>query len=97
MNTTIGVIATNARLDSAAVNRLATLGHDGMAMAIRPVHTLYDGDALFAVSIPTESTPEYEPLTLGQAAAEVVAEAIVRGVHAATPLHGFPGVGSITR
>ena len=95
MNTTIGVIATNARLDSAAVNRLATLGHDGLAMAIRPAHTLYDGDALFAVSIPAEGTRDYEPVTLGFAAAEVVAEAIVRAVRAATPLHNVPSVSSI--
>jgi L-aminopeptidase/D-esterase-like protein len=89
-NTTIGVIATNARLDSDGITRLATLGHDGLAMAIRPAHTVYDGDALFAVSLPGESSPETDPLQLGQAAAEVVAEAIVRAVRAATPLHGIP-------
>jgi L-aminopeptidase/D-esterase-like protein len=96
-NTTIGVIATNARLDSAAINRLATLGHDGLALAIRPAHTLYDGDTLFAVSVPgADSVPgtvEADPMALGQAAAEVVAEAIVRGVRAATSLHGVPSVG----
>ena len=46
-NTTIGVIATTARLDSVGVNRLASIGHDGMAMAIRPSHTMYDGDTIF--------------------------------------------------
>ncbi|MBV9583090.1 MAG: P1 family peptidase, partial [Chloroflexi bacterium] len=94
-NTTIGVMATNARLDSAGVNRLATLGHDGLALAIRPAHTLFDGDTLFAISLPPEGEAA-EPLqpgdtvALGQAAAEVVAEAIVRGVRAATALHGIP-------
>jgi L-aminopeptidase/D-esterase-like protein len=94
-HTTIGVIATTARLDSAGVNRLATLGHDGLALAIRPAHTLYDGDTLFAISLPseTDSRPDVDWLPLGQAAAEVVAEAIVRGVRAATSLHGVPAVG----
>jgi L-aminopeptidase/D-esterase-like protein len=93
-NTTIGVIATNARLDSAAANRLATLGHDGLAMAIRPAHTQYDGDTLFAISLPIDdaSGTRTEFVALGEAAAQVVAEAIVRGVRAATPLHGVPAV-----
>jgi L-aminopeptidase/D-esterase-like protein len=89
-NTTIGVIATNARLDSAAVNRLATLGHDGLARAIRPAHTLYDGDTLFALSLPGEDEGAVDALTLGASAADVVADAIVRGVRAATALHGVP-------
>jgi L-aminopeptidase/D-esterase-like protein len=94
-NTTIGVIATNARLDSAGVNRLATLGHDGLAMAIRPAHTLHDGDTLFALSLPGDATqPNVDPMALGAAAAEVVAEAILRGVRAATPLHGIPAASS---
>ncbi len=93
-NTTIGVIATNARLDSGGINRLATLGHDGLALAIRPAHTLYDGDTLFAVSVPpsTGEAPEFDPVALGKAAADVVAEAIVRGVRAATSLYGVPAV-----
>ena len=49
-NTTIGVIATNAALTREEANRLATLGHDGLALAIRPVHTQFDGDTLFGVS-----------------------------------------------
>ena len=92
-NTTIGVIATTARLDSGGVNRLALWGHDGLAMAIRPAHTMFDGDALFALSLPADDAPNATPadlLGIGQAAAEVVAEAILRGVRAATPLHGIP-------
>jgi L-aminopeptidase/D-esterase-like protein len=92
-NTTIGVLATTARLDSGGVNRLALWGHDGLALAIRPAHTMLDGDALFALSLPADDRPSATPadlLALGQAAAEVVAEAILRGVRAATPLHGIP-------
>jgi L-aminopeptidase/D-esterase-like protein len=89
-NTTIGVIATNARLDAGAINRLATLGHDGLALAIRPAHTLYDGDTLFAISVPDADAGEVDPVALGAAAAEAVAEAVVRAVRTATPLHGIP-------
>ena len=89
-NTTVGVIATNALLDSATVNRLATLGHDGLARAIRPAHTLYDGDTLFALSLAREPDRRVDAVMLGEAAADVVAEAIVRAVRAATSLHGVP-------
>ena len=94
-NTTIGAIATSARLDSAAANRLATLGHDGLVLAVRPAHTQYDGDTLFAISLPATDAPP-TPMSfalLGEAAAQVVAEAIVRGVRAATALHGIPAAG----
>jgi L-aminopeptidase/D-esterase-like protein len=89
-NTTIGVIATNARLDSVGVNRLASLGHDGMATAIRPSHTMFDGDTLFAISVPAANAGQTDQLALERVAADVVAEAIVRAVRAATPLHGIP-------
>jgi len=92
-NTTIGVIATTARLEAGEVTRLAICGHDGLALAIRPAHTVFDGDALFALSLPDPSRPAAtlaDLLTLGQAAAEVVSAAIIRGVRAATSLHGIP-------
>ena len=96
-NTTIGVIATTARLDAGGVHRLAISGHDGLALAIRPAHTVFDGDTLFALSLPAEdalNTAPAELLALGQAAAEVVAEAILRGVRTATALHGVPAATS---
>ncbi len=89
-NTTIGVMATTAPLDAAGLSRLATLGHDGLALAIRPAHTSYDGDTLFALSLPGLDPTSLDVLELEQAAAEVVAEAVVRAVRAATPLHGIP-------
>jgi L-aminopeptidase/D-esterase-like protein len=61
-----------------------------MAMAIRPSHTLYDGDTLFAVSLPAADALEPDQLALGRVAADVVAEAILSAVRAATPLHGIP-------
>jgi L-aminopeptidase/D-esterase-like protein len=89
-NTTIGVIATTAPLDPGSVNRLATVAHDGLALAIRPAHTQYDGDTLFALSLPTPGAATVDPLRLGQAAVEVVVAAVLRAVRAATPLHGVP-------
>jgi L-aminopeptidase/D-esterase-like protein len=92
-STTIGVVATSAALDSAGANRLAALAHDGLALAIRPAHTQFDGDTLFAISIPNQSTAtDFDVVALGEAAALVVAEAIVRGVRVATSLHGVPSV-----
>jgi L-aminopeptidase/D-esterase-like protein len=93
-STTVGVIATSAALDAGGVNRLATIGHDGLALAIRPAHTSYDGDALFALSLPAPeaaaAAPALDILALEQAVVEVVAEAVVRAVRAATPMHGIP-------
>jgi L-aminopeptidase/D-esterase-like protein len=89
-NTTLGVIATTAPLDSAGINRLATVAHDGLALSIRPAHTQYDGDTLFVLSLPAPTAPQVEPLLLSQAAVEVVAAAVLRAIRAATPLHGIP-------
>ena len=76
-NTTIGVVATDVKLSKVECNRLATVAHDGYALAIRPVHTAADGDTLFAVSL-----GEYtcEPVILQAAAVEVVARAILNAV-----------------
>ena len=73
-NTTIGVIATNAALTREEANRLATVAHDGLALSIRPVHTPYDGDTLFAVST-GEITIENK-LPLFAAAVEATALAV---------------------
>ena len=90
-STTIGVLATTATLDAGGVSRLAALGHDGLALAIRPAHTSYDGDTLFALSVPTTGADAaVDMLALEQAVVEVVAEAVIRSVRAATPLHGIP-------
>ncbi len=77
-NTTIGVVATNATLSPAEVHRVAEMAHDGMARAIRPAHTMFDGDTLFALA--TGSHTGSAVNTVGILAAEVVAEAIVNAV-----------------
>lgn len=76
-NTTIGVIATNASLSPAEVTKVAEMGHDGLARAIRPAHTMFDGDTLFALSIGMHTS---DVNTVGILAAEVVGDAIVNAV-----------------
>ena len=79
-NTTIGVVATNATLISAEVNRVAEMAHDGMARAVRPAHTMFDGDTLFALATGAHTGSSVN--TVGILAAEVVAKAIVNAVPA---------------
>ena len=77
-NTTIGVVATNTTLSPPEIHRVAEMAHDGMARAIRPAHTMFDGDTLFALA--TGSHAGSSVNTVGILAAEVVAEAIVNAV-----------------
>ncbi|MFL5268631.1 MAG: P1 family peptidase [Stellaceae bacterium] len=91
-NTTIAVVATDAALDKRGCRRLAIMAQDGLARAIRPAHTPFDGDTVFALS--TGSGPVVPPadlLMLGSAAADCLARAIMRAVTAAEPLGGVAG------
>ena len=76
-NTTIGVVGTNAALSPTEVTKVAQIAHDGLARTIRPVHTMFDGDTIFALSIGTHDAPVN---TVGIIAAEVMAEAVCRAV-----------------
>lgn len=76
-NTTIGIIATNAILTREEANKLASIGHDGLAMSIRPVHTCLDGDTLFALST---GVIAYPLLPLLAAAAQATAHAVMDAV-----------------
>jgi L-aminopeptidase/D-esterase-like protein len=88
-NTSIGVVATNVTLTKSEATKVAQMAHDGLARAIRPTHTPWDGDTLFALS--TGSVTLAEPaLVVGSLAGEVVARAVVRGVLAAEGLPGVP-------
>ncbi|MBC5765944.1 P1 family peptidase [Ramlibacter albus] len=84
-NTTIGVVATDAVLTKPQASRLATVGHDGLARAINPAHTMFDGDTLFALATGKAGKP-LDMLTLSAMAAEAVAQAVLRAVRAATSL-----------
>jgi len=88
-NTSIGVVATDVALTKAEATKVAQMAHDGLARAIHPVHTPWDGDTLFALSTGKVEIPQ-PAFLVGAVAAEVVARAVVRAVRAATGLPGLP-------
>ncbi|MBI1848085.1 MAG: P1 family peptidase, partial [Candidatus Rokubacteria bacterium] len=91
-HTTIGVIATNARLTKAEAARVASLGMLGFARALSPPHTAFDGDTLFALSVGDVAA---DVTVVGLAAADAVAHAIARGVRAARSLPHLPAAGDL--
>ena len=88
-NTVIGVVATNARLDKNGANKVAQMAHNGLARTIRPAHTIWDGDTIFALSTGKRKA---DMSTVGAFAAVVVAQAILKGVRAASSAGGIPGL-----
>ena len=90
-NTTIGVVATNASLTVEQANYLARVAHDGLALTIRPCHTIRDGDTLFTLATGKASSPP-NLITLGVAAVEAVAQAVLRAVTTAEGLDGGPSI-----
>lgn len=86
-HTTIGVVATDGRLDKAGASKVAALGLLGFARALSPPHTAFDGDTLFALSV---GDIEADVTRIGLAAADAVARAIARAVRAAVALPGLP-------
>ena len=100
-NTTVAVVATNAALDKAQATRLAIMADDGIAHAVRPAHSPFDGDSVFALATGRHDAdisraPALLTL-LGSMAAVAVGRAIVRGVRQATPLAGLPAVPAAAR
>ena len=91
-NTVLAVVATNARLDKEGANLLARMANSGLARVIRPVHTLVDGDTVFALA---SGEVECDVNLLGAVAADLVARAVVRSVYRAKPLHGIPSAGDL--
>jgi L-aminopeptidase/D-esterase-like protein len=95
-NTSIGVVATNVALTKAEATKVAQMAHDGLARTIRPVHTPWDGDTLFALS--TGALKVDQPsLIAGVLAAEAVARAVVRAVTLAKGLPGLPSASDLGR
>jgi L-aminopeptidase/D-esterase-like protein len=88
-NTTIGLVATNARLTKGEVNRVALMADDGFARAINPSHTVGDGDTVFALAT-GRWQGEANVTIVGALAAEAMAEALVRAVSMAESLEGVP-------
>jgi len=90
LNTTIGVVFTDAALTKAQCQRMAGSAHDGLAVAIRPAHTMFDGDSVFALAtgvVPVETQERYNEILA--ATAETFTEAIFNGVLAATGTHSL--------
>ena len=88
-NTTIGLVATNARLTKTEINRVAAMADDGFARAINPSHTTVDGDTVFSLAT-GRWQGEANVSLIGALAAEAMAEAIVRAVSKAESLNGVP-------
>lgn len=88
-NTTLGVVATNARLTKPQASKLAQMAHDGLARAISPVHTPGDGDTLFALGTGTWEG-EVNLLIIGAQVADVTARAVVRAARTAEGIPGYP-------
>lgn len=92
-NTTIGVVATNARLTKTQATKVAQMAQDGLARAIYPAHTMGDGDVVFALA--TGAIEHDDVSRIGALAADVMAEAIVRAVRAADTIPGYPAARDI--
>ena len=99
-NTTIGVVATDLPLTVEQTQYVARVSHDGLALSIRPCHTMADGDTMFALATGDGPGPPMsvrEMVELGAGVVEVVAAAVLRAVRAATGLGGVPSVGELAR
>ncbi len=90
-NSTIGVVATNARLNREQAYRLAVTAHDGLSRAVRPAHTPVDGDVFFSLATGATEGP-VDPITLGALTARAVERAIVRAMTEARGLAGVPSL-----
>jgi L-aminopeptidase/D-esterase-like protein len=89
-NTTLAVVATDAVLSKEGANKMAQMAHDGLAQAIRPIHTMVDGDTVFALATGQQTKMPVDVSVVGAVAAAVLAEAVVRAVNQATSLAAIP-------
>jgi L-aminopeptidase/D-esterase-like protein len=98
-NTTIGIVATDAVLTKAQAQKIAQMAHDGMARAIRPAHTMFDGDTIFCMATNKKELPDTPGffaapkamalIEIGKAAADCMTRAIIRAVLEATSSHNM--------
>lgn len=85
-NTTIGAVITNANLTKAEVNKVASMAHNGFGRVIRPAHTMYDGDTIFALSA---GEVEADINVVGLLAANVIEQAIINGIKTAASIDSY--------
>lgn len=88
-NTVIGCVVTNADLDKAQINKLASIGQNGVARVVRPAHATFDGDTIFAMS---SKKIRANPDAVGILAARAVEQAMWKAVREAVTMHGFPAL-----
>lgn len=91
-HTTLSVVATNALLTKTECSQVARMAHDGLAWAVRPVHTPVDGDAIFVLSTGARTSNVFQ---LGSAAADAVAASVRRAIRLAEGLHGVPALADL--
>ena len=96
-NTTLAVVATTAYLTKEGANKVAQMAHDGLARTIRPAHTMFDGDTVFALATGREPKRGKggDPGVVGAVAAETLAQAVVRAVRTAESLGGVPSTSDL--
>jgi L-aminopeptidase/D-esterase-like protein len=95
-NTTIGIVATDAKLDKAQAQKVAQMAHDGLARTINPAHTMFDGDTIFAIATGKSKSIQPANVTLiGALAAEVMAQAVLRAIKAARGIAGLPSAAEL--
>ncbi len=97
-NTTLGIVATNARLTRPQTTKVAQMAHDGLARTVSPVHTSLDGDVIFAASIggpDGRAGVVAAPDVVGAWGTRVLEEAVLRGVRSATGVPGLPAVSEL--
>ena len=104
-NTTLGVIATDAALSVAQAQKVAQMAHDGMARAIRPAHTMFDGDTIFCLATGRKALPELDGIyrapqalalnELGHGAANCLSRAIIHAILKAESLAGMIAFGDL--
>ncbi len=91
-NTTLGVVATNARLTKPQATKVAEMAHDGLARVIEPVHTSVDGDVVFAAAVGDE---EVATDVVGAWGARVISEAVLRAIRFARGTHDLPAASEV--
>lgn len=91
-NTVIGVVATNAKLSKAHVNKLAQMAQNGVVRTIRPTHTMHDGDTMFALAVGQKKA---DINIVGAFAAQVVSQAILNAINTASGLGGVPATSEL--
>jgi L-aminopeptidase/D-esterase-like protein len=95
-NTTIGLVATDAKLDKAQAQKVAQMAHDGLARTINPAHTMFDGDTIFTIATgKNQSTQAVNVTLIGALAAEAMAQAVIRAIKAARGISNLPSAAEL--